>query len=576
MKDRLQQDLETIQSERRQDHVRRFVALALVLAIAASLFAGWDLRWKGYALSDEEPHYYCGKEEHVHDDSCYKEELICPYFDGEEIPKDAAASSDSWEDDLYKDDKDDAEEEPAESDDTGIALYAQDEENAAAVENEGAASSEAEQEVTLHHHTSACYKEKRVLTCDIDSDHVHDSLCYDQETHELICPYHQHDDSCYSLQDVLICGYEEGEPESDAANSAAAYSASASSEEPSPVVVDFDEPASESEADSDSSADQPAPGYVIHHHTEACYGPVLICGKEEHIHTAECLENPNAAQDEEYEEATPARTADNWPDDMVKVAESQLGYTESTVDVDAEGSGYTLYAAQYYADKPAVYADWDASFVAYCLYHAGVPSDVVPQYAGISALRSELKKMDSPYYSEDASDFASIAPGDIVMYQGDTRETIGVVTAAEQDADGRTTDLTVVSGDVPKFDSDKDADVDCVAEENVPLSSVTSTISVNAAYAAQQEKEQGDEEKKDETPEEGSEDETKIENLSPKATIKVKIGGKGDYQDLPSGYAMQDGDVIRVDVDFKTKGGSSFPPKEDGTWSNTLTLPVPH
>lgn len=574
MKEHFQQDLEIIQSEHRRDHVRRFVALALVLAIVASLFAGWDLRREGYALSDEEPHYYCGKEEHIHDASCYKEELVCPYADGEEIPVGAASGSTSGEDNLYKDDKDDAGEEPAESGDADIALYAQDEGSAAAAEGESTAASEAEPEVKLHHHTSACYKEEKVLTCDIDSDHVHDSLCYDQETHELTCPYHQHDDSCYSYEDVLVCGYEEGEPESDASNSAASAEASASSEEPRPVVVEPDASSSESEADSDSSADQPAPGYVIHHHTEACYESVLICKKEEHIHTAECLENPNAAQDEQYEEATPARTADNWPDDMVKVAESQLGYTESTVDVDAEGSGYTLYAAQYYGDKPATYADWDASFVAYCLYHAGVPSDVVPQYAGINALRSELKETESPYYSEDASAFASIAPGDIALYQGDTRETIGVVTAAEQDADGRTTGLTVVSGDVPQFDSDKDADVDRVAEVNVPLDRVTGAISVNAAYAAQQEEEQEGEEKKDE-PTGESEDYTKIENLNPTTTIKVKIGGQGDFQDLPEGYEIQDGDVIRVDVDFKTEGSKSFPENEEGIRSNTLTYHFP-
>lgn len=63
---------------------------------------------------------------------------------------------------------------------------------------------------------------------------------------------------------------------------------------------------------------------------------------------------------------------------MVLVAKSQLGYTESKADVDEDGNGYTMYADQYYKDKPMVYADWDCTFVAYCLYHAGVPQDIIP------------------------------------------------------------------------------------------------------------------------------------------------------------------------------------------------------
>ena len=81
-----------------------------------------------------------------------------------------------------------------------------------------------------------------------------------------------------------------------------------------------------------------------------------------------------------------------------------------------------------------VYADWDCTFVAYCLYHAGVPQDVIPQYASISALRGALARMNSEYYTDDPQDFASILPGDIVMYKNtEGRETIGVVSDAAVD-----------------------------------------------------------------------------------------------------------------------------------------------
>ena len=211
---------------------------------------------------------------------------------------------------------------------------------------------------------------------------------------------------------------------------------------------------------------------------------MLICGKEEHEHTAACLVNPNAEIDAEYDAKTPERTSVDWAQDMVLVARSQLGYTESKADVDEDGNGYTMYADQYYKDKPMVYADWDSTFVAYCLYHAGVPQDIIPQYASISALRGELARMNSEYYTDDPQGFASILPGDIVMYKNaEGRETIGVVSDAAVDEEtDLTTALTVISGDVATgCESDGETTIDQVAEVEVALNEVTSFVSVNAA-----------------------------------------------------------------------------------------------
>ena len=211
---------------------------------------------------------------------------------------------------------------------------------------------------------------------------------------------------------------------------------------------------------------------------------MLICGKEEHEHTAACLVNPNAEIDAEYDAKTPERTSVDWAQDMVLVARSQLGYTESKADVDEDGNGYTMYADQYYKDKPMVYADWDSTFVAYCLYHAGVPQDIIPQYASISALRGELARMNSEYYTDDPQEFASILPGDIVMYKNaEGRETIGVVSDAAVDEEtDLTTALTVISGDVATgCESDGETTIDQVAEVEVALNEVTSFVSVNAA-----------------------------------------------------------------------------------------------
>lgn len=465
MKNRFQ---EAIQNVQRQRHLaRRSVAMVLVLAMLTAMSVSWRLHQDGIALAADDTRYYCGKEEHKHTDDCYIEgtEPICGYEEGEIVEETMDFADDAGDGDSSAADWDEAGSEP---------------------ESEPATQEEPEPEVVLHHHTEDCYEEEEVLTCGIESDHVHQDYCYDQETGELLCTEHEHTDDCYTLEKVLVCGQEEGEPEKTD-DGAALYDVdensaeeSDSAEEPETVA----DPEPEKEATKPETDDEIDTGYTVHHHTAECYGKVLICGKEEHEHTAACLVNPNAEIDAEYDAKTPERTSVDWAQDMVLVARSQLGYTESKADVDEDGNGYTMYADQYYKDKPMVYADWDSTFVAYCLYHAGVPQDIIPQYASISALRGELARMNSEYYTDDPQEFASILPGDIVMYKNaEGRETIGVVSDAAVDEEtDLTTALTVISGDVATgCESDGETTIDQVAEVSVALSDVTSFVSVNAA-----------------------------------------------------------------------------------------------
>lgn len=466
MKNRFQ---EAIQNVQRQRHLaRRSVAMVLVLAMLTAMSVSWRLHQDGIALAADDTRYYCGKEEHKHTDDCYIEgtEPICGYEEGEIVEETMDSADDAGDGDSSAADWDEAGSEPESEPDT---------------------QEEPEPEVVLHHHTADCYEEEEVLTCGIESDHVHQDYCYDQETGELLCTEHEHTDDCYTLEKVLVCGQEEGEPEKTD-DGAALYDMdensaeeSDSAEEPETVA----DPEPEKEATKPETDDEIDTGYTVHHHTAECYGKVLICGKEEHEHTAACLVNPNAEIDAEYDAKTPDRTSMDWAQDMVLVARSQLGYTESKADVDEDGNGYTMYADQYYKDKPMVYADWDSTFVAYCLYHAGVPQDIIPQYASISALRGELARMNSEYYTDDPQEFASILPGDIVMYKNaEGRETIGVVSDAAVDEEtDLTTALTVISGDVATgYDPETDATIDQVAEVEVALNDVTSFVSVNAAY----------------------------------------------------------------------------------------------
>lgn len=465
MKNRFQ---EAIQNVQRQRHLaRRSVAMVLVLAMLTAMSVSWRLHQDGIALAADDTRYYCGKEEHKHTDDCYIEgtEPICGYEEGEIVEETMDSADDAGDGDASVADWDEAGSEP---------------------ESEPATQEEPEPEVVLHHHTADCYEEEEVLTCGIESDHVHQDYCYDQETGELLCTEHEHTDDCYTLEKVLVCGQEEGEPEKTD-DDAALYDTDENSAEESDSAEEPEtaaDPEPEQEATKPETDDEIDTGYTVHHHTAECYGKVLICGKEEHEHTAACLVNPNAEIDAEYDAKTPDRTSVDWAQDMVLVARSQLGYTESKADVDEDGNGYTMYADQYYKDKPMVYADWDSTFVAYCLYHAGVPQDIIPQYASISALRGELARMNSEYYTDDPQEFASILPGDIVMYKNaEGRETIGVVSDAAVDEEtDLTTALTVISGDVATgCESDGETTIDQVAEVSVALNEVTSFVSVNAA-----------------------------------------------------------------------------------------------
>ena len=553
MKNRFQ---EAIQNVQRQRHLaRRSVAMVLVLAMLTAMSVSWRLHQDGIALTADDTRYYCGKEEHKHTDDCYIEgtEPICGYEEDEIVEETMDLADDAGDGDSSAADWDEAGSEP---------------------ESEPATQEEPEPEVVLHHHTADCYEEEEVLTCGIESDHVHQDYCRDQETGELLCTEHEHTDDCYTLEEVLVCGQEEGEPE-ETDDGAALYDTdensaeeSDSAEEPETVA----DPEPEQEATKPETDDEIDTGYTVHHHTAECYGKVLICGKEEHTHTAECLINPNAEIDAEYDAKTPARTDADWAQDMVLVAQSQLGYTESKADVDEDGNGYTMYADQYYKDKPMVYADWDSTFVAYCLYHAGVPQDVIPQYASISALRGELARMNSEYYTDDPQGFASILPGDIVMYKNaEGRETIGVVSDAAVDEEtDLTTALTVISGDVATgCESDGETTIDQVAEVSVALSEVTSFVSVNAAegydvYDMVEEDTQTAGQELSRTPLELNE--TNTESL----TIKVKHTDSTGTDDQ---LVFEDGDKITVSGSFSV---STSKLREAGTnkvrWNTGLKL----
>ena len=130
-----------------------------------------------------------------------------------------------------------------------------------------------------------------------------------------------------------------------------------------------------------------------------------------------------------------------WNDDLLAVAETQLGYAESTANfiVNESGvrKGYTRYGAWY----GIPYGDWSAMFVSFCLRYADIPASAMPRGADCQGWAEHLKDMDLFAYAEDYIP----VPGDLVFFaaSGGSCERVGIVAAA--DADGGS--LTVLEGD---------------------------------------------------------------------------------------------------------------------------------
>ncbi|MCD8022282.1 MAG: CHAP domain-containing protein [Lachnospiraceae bacterium] len=246
-----------------------------------------------------------------------------------------------------------------------------------------------------HTHSEECYENVLICALEETEGHTHDETCY-ASVQTLICALeegeeHTHSDACYQSEEVLTCQLEE-----DA-------------------------------------------GHV---HTEECYEEQLVCGLEEHIHTTECMidETADVESASDWLVTIPALSGDDRTD-LVAVAKSQVGYTESTKNfaLDADGvthRGYTRYGA-WYGNK---YGAWDAMFGSFGLTNAGVSVSDFPQSSGAYAWALELS---SAGLYREASDYMPEA-GDLIFFDedGDGRiDHVGIVSYVTDNS------LQVIEGD---------------------------------------------------------------------------------------------------------------------------------
>ena len=265
-----------------------------------------------------------------------------------------------------------------------------------------------------HQHDENCYETSRELSCGIDSDHSHTDACYEWEQvlscdlptdsaedaqPELVCTkpgivLHRHTSDCFDADGNLICGQTQilEHRHSDACFETVAEpvdTGTLTCTDTAHVhtarcygtweLVCGQEEHTHSEACTAVESEEPVfCGKDAHTHGEACRDEngELVCGTEEHTHSLACYADPGAdVETAELWEKTLAGVTltGNWRQDTLAIAETQLGYAESTknyvVAEDGETvKGYTRYGA--WCEEP--YGDWNTMFLTFCLHYAGV------------------------------------------------------------------------------------------------------------------------------------------------------------------------------------------------------------
>lgn len=166
-------------------------------------------------------------------------------------------------------------------------------------------------------------------------------------------------------------------------------------------------------------------------HSDACYETLLVCALEEHVHIESCYSDDGA--DVETSEDWELTVSDvvlsgSIHQDLVAIAKTQLGYTESTLnfilDEDGNRRGYTRYGEWY--GHP--YGEWSAMFIAFCFEYAGF--DNMPVNSGVEAMRLKWDELGI-YHTIGAYEPIS---GDLIFLDKDengTADAVGIISSVD-------------------------------------------------------------------------------------------------------------------------------------------------
>lgn len=180
-------------------------------------------------------------------------------------------------------------------------------------------------------------------------------------------------------------------------------------------------------------------GIEEHTHTEECLlDEDVVCGFDEHIHEVTCYSNAEADVESQLD----------WQDmfadypytgdlhkDLVGIAKTQVGYTESVLNFEADEGGarygYTRYGAWY----GAPYNEWSAMFVSFCLNYAGADTTEYPISSGADTMAG-LWKQQGKYAS--VGEYTPVS-GDLVFFKNNT---VGIVVEVQNAT------IYVIAGDI--------------------------------------------------------------------------------------------------------------------------------
>ena len=295
-------------------------------------------------------------------------------------------------------------------------------------------------EEPAHQHTDECYSLNQVLTCDKSTEaaqpvltcekdeielHTHrpfvsqeDPGCYDAEGKNLVCGKpqvveHRHTEACFETveepvdTEALTCTLPEDETHTHTALCYGTWELTCGMEEHT-----------HSEA---CTATEPEKavfcGKEPHTHGESCRDEQgeLTCTLEEHTHGLACYADPGAdVETAEIWEQTfgDVTLTGDWRLDALAIAQSQLGYTESTKNYAVAEDGQTLMGyTRYGAWQGTPYDEWNAPFLAFCLHYAEV-EDVPPagDWGGWATAWPEAFRTPKDY---------TPAAGDLVLFDRD-------------------------------------------------------------------------------------------------------------------------------------------------------------
>ena len=158
-------------------------------------------------------------------------------------------------------------------------------------------------------------------------------------------------------------------------------------------------------------------GKEPHTHGEDCRDEQgeLTCTLEEHTHSLACYADPTAdVETAEIWEQTfgDVTLTGDWRLDALAIAQSQLGYAESTKNYVVAEDGQTLMGyTRYGAWQGDPYGHWNAMFVSFCLHYGGAEN--IPMDKDCGSWPGALADAFLPAQSHEA------APGDLVFFDRD-------------------------------------------------------------------------------------------------------------------------------------------------------------